>query len=367
MCLTGSGQMRRIDYYLVRTVGATMALALVALVGILTIFTFLEQIEDMENNYDLLAVMMYCLYSIPRVFYEIIPYAALIGCLAGLGLLASSSELVVMRSVGVSTWSISMSAMKPALVLVVMGLLLGEYILPDVERQARNDRIEARSDDADIAPFYGFWYREGDVFMHFDEVSQSGLLGGISHYEFDQNDRLKRTLFADRAVFHDVRENERYWLMEGVTITEFGGDRIETRELTSIEWRTRLEPDLLSTEILVQPDRMSLRELRAKITYMKAQGLNSQRFELGFWQKLLQPLATIALVLVAISFVFGPLRESTMGMRVVAGLIVGILFKFVQDLLSPASLVYGFPPVVAVLIPIALCLVAGYVLLRRAG
>ncbi|MDZ7683985.1 MAG: LptF/LptG family permease [Gammaproteobacteria bacterium] len=117
----------------------------------------------------------------------------------------------------------------------------------------------------------------------------------------------------------------------------------------------------------MEPDKMSIRELQAKIEYMNAQGLDARQFELGFWQKLMQPVAAMALVFVAISFVFGPLREATMGMRVVTGLIVGIVFKFLTELLSPASLVYGFPPLVAILAPITLCLLAGYYLLRRAG
>jgi lipopolysaccharide export system permease protein len=54
-------------------------------------------------------------------------------------------------------------------------------------------------------------------------------------------------------------------------------------------------------------------------------------------------------------------------MRVVTGLVIGILFKFVQDLLSPASMVFGFAPIIAVLIPILLCFIFGYVLLRRAN
>ncbi|MBD3648011.1 MAG: LPS export ABC transporter permease LptG, partial [Pseudomonadales bacterium] len=51
----------------------------------------------------------------------------------------------------------------------------------------------------------------------------------------------------------------------------------------------------------------------------------------------------------------------------VTGLIIGIIFKFNQDLLSPAPLVYGFEPIIATLVPISLCFIAGYVLLRRAG
>ena len=117
---------------------------------------------------------------------------------------------------------------------------------------------------------------------------------------------------------------------------------------------------------MVQPDKMSISELNAKISYMQTQGLDSAKFELGYWSKILQPLATIALVFVAISFIFGPLREATMGMRVVTGLIIGLCFKFLQDLLGPASLVFGFAPLVAVLLPIALCFLGSYLLFRRA-
>lgn len=359
--------MKKLDSYVGRTIAVTMVLAVLGLLGIMTIFTFLEQIDDMKNKYDVSAVVLFCVYSMPRMFYETMPYAALIGCLAGLGLLANNSELLVMRAAGVSTWSISWSALKPTLLLVLFGLLVGEYILPDVERTARNNRTRALSGENQIASIFGFWYREGNVYMHFDEVGQGGVLGGISHYYFDDDNRLDRTLFAERAVFHDVRENEKYWLMENVIVTDLYEDRTESRKLTSLRWNTGLEPDFLRTEILVQPDKMSIGELRKKIDYMREQGLNSGKFQIGYWQKLLQPLATVGLVFVAISFIFGPLRESTMGMRVVAGLIIGILFKFIQDLLSPASLVFGFPPLIAILLPILLCFAIGWYLLRRAS
>ena len=359
--------MKRLDSYVVQTIAQMMLLAIVGLLGILMIFTFIEQVEDIRNNYRLINVIQYTIFSAPRMFYEIIPYAALIGCLAGLGLLANNSELIVMRAAGVSTWAILLNAMKPTLVLILIGLYVGEFILPDIERMARNERARALSTANQVAPTEGLWYREGDVFMHFDEVDQSGVLMGISHYEFDENQRLIQTLQAARGVYHDVRRDEKYWLLEDVVITDLASTGTHTEKATSRRWNTELAPNLLETENLVEPDKMSIGELRAKINYMSKQGLNSLKFQLGFWNKVLQPLATIGLVFVAISFIFGPLRESTMGMRVVTGLVIGILFKFVQDLLSPASMVFGFAPIIAVLIPILLCFIFGYVLLRRAN
>ena len=106
--------MNRLDIYVGVTIAKTMMLAILGLVGMLAIFTFLEQMEDLDNNYTVINVGRFVVYSLPRLFYETIPYSALIGCLAGLGLLASTSELIVMRAAGISTWSIAWSAMKPA-------------------------------------------------------------------------------------------------------------------------------------------------------------------------------------------------------------------------------------------------------------
>jgi lipopolysaccharide export system permease protein len=72
-------------------------------------------------------------------------------------------------------------------------------------------------------------------------------------------------------------------------------------------------------------------------------------------------------VIVTISFVFGPLRSVTMGFRVFTGLIVGLLFKYMQDLLGPMSVVFGFNPAIAILLPIAISAAAGAWLMRRAG
>jgi lipopolysaccharide export system permease protein len=61
------------------------------------------------------------------------------------------------------------------------------------------------------------------------------------------------------------------------------------------------------------------------------------------------------------------LRSVTLGQRVFTGVVVGFVFRIAQDLLGPSSLVFGFPPLFAVLIPVAVCALAGVWLLRRAG
>ncbi len=352
--------MKQLDRYIGKTVGLMMVLASFGLVSLFVIFTFLDQMEDVKHNYTVLTVLKYVGYSVPRMFYETLPYAALIGCLTGLGLLASNSELIVMRSAGVSTWQITRATLKPAFAIVLAGLIVGELVLPDFERTARLIRENAMEDD--ITPQGGFWFREDDRYMHFNTVSASGELRNINHY-ITQNERVITTLWAESATYN---ESDAQWLLNNVIMTHLD-QAYRSQSLPEMVWETSLTPELLNTEILVEPDKMSIIELRNKIALMSNQGLNTGKFQLGFWTKIFQPIASISLVFVAISFIFGPLRETTMGMRVVSGLVIGIMFKFVQDLLSPASLVFGFPPFLATLIPISICLLAGTYLLKRAN
>ena len=81
----------------------------------------------------------------------------------------------------------------------------------------------------------------------------------------------------------------------------------------------------------------------------------------------MQPFVTAALVLMAISFIFGPLRSVTLGQRIFTGVVVGFVFRIAQDLLGPASQVFGFSPLIAVVVPASICGLAGCWMLRKAG
>ena len=117
----------------------------------------------------------------------------------------------------------------------------------------------------------------------------------------------------------------------------------------------------------MEPDALSISGLWWYIHYLADQGLNNTSYWLAFWGKVFQPLVTAALVLMAISFIFGPLRSVTLGQRIFTGVVVGFVFRIAQDLLGPSSLVFGFSPILAVLVPAGVCALAGIWLLRKAG
>jgi lipopolysaccharide export system permease protein len=350
----------KLDRYVGKTVLAAILLVLAIIVGLDAVAAFIDEADNIDETYTFGQVTIYVLLTLPGRFYEFIPFAALIGCLIGLGQLASSSELVVMRGAGVSTGRLVWIAMKPALLVAVAGFLVGEYVAPNTEQMAQSHRAIAQNPGEGVAGKYGIWNREGNSFLHFNALEANGVVYGVTLLQFDNRYRLQSALRAQRATFQ-----RDHWLMEQVVKTDFTSWETTRTRHTTLRWDTGVTPELLTMEV-VAPDQLPLADLYRYSRYLMQQGLDADDFELAMWRKILQPLAIAGLVLVAISFIFGPLRDGTMGFRIFAGVIVGIVFRTSQDLLGPASLVFGFSPLYAALIPIAVCMLFGIGLLQKA-
>ncbi|MBA1376568.1 LPS export ABC transporter permease LptG [Pseudomonas brassicacearum] len=348
-----------------RYIGSSVFMAILAVLGIIlglaTLFAFIDEMSDVSDTYTLADVLSYVLLTAPRRLYDMLPMAALIGCLIGLGSLASNSELTIMRAAGVSIGRIVWAVMKPMLVLMLVGVLIGEYVAPATENTAQANRSLAQGGGDAQSAKHGLWHRQGDEFIHINSVQPNGTLYGVTRYRFDDQRHMLSSSFAKRAKFA-----EDHWQLSDVTTTLFHDKRTEVVAAPTERWDVALSPQLLST-VVMAPESLSITGLWGYIHYLADQGLNNGRYWLAFWVKVLQPLVTAALVLMAISFIFGPLRSVTLGQRVFTGVLVGFTFRIAQDLLGPSSLVFGFSPLFAVLVPAGVCALAGVWLLRRAG
>lgn len=354
--------MRKLDRYIGLSVFNAIIAVLLVLVGLALLFAFIDELSDIRDGYGLGQVASYVFYTTPRRLYDMLPMAALIGCLVGLGTLASNSELTVMRAAGVSLRRIIWAVMKPMLVVMLAGILIGEYLAPWTEAKAQADRsLALGGSTAQTGGKHGIWHRQGKEYIHINSVQPGGELIGVTRYQFDENQHLLSASFAKRATYQGD-----HWQLFEVATTEFAPRNTQVKHAAQQIWAVDLEPELLSI-VVMSPDALPVSGLWGYAHYLAEQGLNSSRYWLAFWSKVLQPLVTAALVLLAISFIFGPLRSVTLGQRVFTGVLVGFVFKIVQDLLGPSSLVFGFSPLVAVLLPASVCALVGFYLLKRAG
>jgi lipopolysaccharide export system permease protein len=384
---------RSLDRYIGRNVLLAMAVVLLALGGLDFLFTAFEQLGETEGSYDWSAALRYVLLILPRHLYELLPMTALIGALAGLGLLAASNELVAMQAAGISRGRIALAVMKPTVLVMLLGYALGEYVAPPLELRAEVGKSLASGEQVALSR-YGHWQRDGSAFMHFNAIEPEGVLHGVSIFVFDEQQRMVRSVAAERAVYLQpgaggiaqagLVQRDRidtntggeaaasaaaWWVLENGTELVFardGNDVAGTRnDFASQGWDLDLTPDLLQV-LIVDPDRMALSDLYSYARRFERQGQDADAYYLSFWKKALQPLLTAALVLLAVSFIFGPLRQATAGSRLFTAICFGLGFTILQNLLQRFSLVYRFDPLLAVLLPLILCAMLAAVLYRRA-
>lgn len=354
--------MKQLDSYIARHVLGAALVVVIVIVGLDAVFTLVDELNQLKNGYQFLEALQFMGLRLPRRAYEYMPLACLIGCLAGLGGLAASSELTVMRAAGVSVWRIAMAVLKPMALLMVVNMALAEFAIPTLERVAQSQKAVAQGKgDVLSNKGKGYWHREGDTFMRFTAVETSGVLHGITFYDFDDQQELTRIRTAEEARFQGD-----HWEMEHVTELVLGREQnTETRHERQ-NWDTGLTPQSLSV-VMVQPRDMSISNLYNYTRYLEEQGLNADNYLLSFWRKVTQPLGTFALVILGISFIFGPLRSVTPGYRIFSGILVGLVYKYTEELLAPASIVLGFEPIWASIIPVTGCLMIGFLLMRKTG
>jgi len=348
-----------LNRYIAQHIFGAIFITLLVIVGLTTISEFIDQMGRLEAQYQTSQAMFYTVARMPAMIYEYIPFACLVGCLFGLGTLATSSELVVIRAAGISVFQIVIAVLKPVGMLALVGLLIGQYIAPVTEQVAESKKALALYGDRGYVTKGGVWTREGNTFMHFSVVQPNGVLYGVSHYTFDADHQLRSASYSDRATFQG-----NHWILEGVVETQIGNMQTTSVEHDILRWDSEITPDLLSV-VIVSPESLPMTGLWQYAHYLTAQGQNSSEYLIAFWKKLLQPLTTFSLVVVAISFIFGPLRSVTMGFRIFTGAIFGIVFQTIQNMLGPASQVFGFDPIYATLMPAGLCLLVGTYLLSR--
>ena len=352
--------MSLLDRYIIRNVLGASLLALFILLALETFFTLLAELEDVgKGQYGLWQIIQFLALTLPRRLYEIFPLALLLGGLMGMGNLAAGSELVVMRAAGVSRLRIVLAALQVALLLSLVSLALGEYLAPWTEQLAQEGRAAARSQGLSIRQGKGFWARDGSNFVNVRAVLPGAQLADIFVYDIHPTQGLRALAHADKALYVDQR-----WQLQGVKHSRIAPEQVSSAQMGQINLNSAISPALISV-LAVSAEDLAMRDLYTYIDYLEHNGLNADEYRLAFWMKLLGPLANLAMLLIAMPFVFTNQRSGGAGQRLLIGVLLGLAFYLANGMLSNVVLLYGYPPVLGACLPSVLFLSVGVLALWR--
>ena len=349
-----------LDRYIARVVLGGTLIALLVVLALDVFFSFIGEVGDIgRGNYRALDALAYIALSLPRSVHELFPMAALLGSLMGLGALASNSELVAMRAAGFSVRRVIASVLQVGILMLAVTTVVGEFVAPEADRKGQALREQALYDRTAFQSRHGYWIRDENRFIHIRHMDDPLDLQGVFVYELDAGHRLDTATRIGRARFQEGQ-----WDMRRVETSRFEAERVEAGQARRAQWDELMTPGVLDVVVL-EPESMSVRELRRYIAYLTANGLESERHQLALWLRITAPLAGLVMLFLAVPFVFGSLRNVGAGQRLLVGVMVGIGFQLLVQILSHTGQVYGIHPVVSALLPILLFFSAGLWALRR--
>lgn len=353
-----------LDRYIGKTIFTTIMMTLFMLVSLSGIIKFVDQLKKAgQGEYSALGAGVYTLLSIPKDIQIFFPMAALLGALLGLGMLAQRSELVVMQASGFTRLQIALSVMKTAIPLVLLTMAMGEWVAPQGEQMARNYRAQQMYGGSLLTTQQGLWAKDGQNFVYIERVKGDSELAGISIYGFNKERRLLSVRYAASAQYDAEHKVWRLSQVDESNLTD--PKQITGSQTVSGEWKTNLTPDKLGV-VALDPDALSISGLHNYVKYLKSSGQDSSRYQLNMWSKIFAPLSVAVMMLMALSFIFGPLRSVPMGVRVVTGISFGFVFYVLDQIFGPLSLVYNIPPILGALLPSgSFFLLSLWLMLRR--
>lgn len=346
--------MRTITRYLAREIYKATAFVFLAFLALFMFFDLINELDDVgRGRYRLVHAFAYVLLSVGGHVYELFPIAVLIGTLVALSTLAANSEYTVMRVSGLSPLQAAGTLARIGMVFVLLTVAFGELIGPVSERAAQRLRLDRLGASISSDLRTGLWVKSDTQFVNIGEVSPDATLKGVKIYDFDRDFRLLSISQATSGRYAGANK----WQLAAVTQTQFGDNGANVRTLPTLEWASVVTPDMLNV-LLVVPEKLSAWGLYQYTQHLETNKQRSERYEIALWKKLVYPFAALVMMALALPFAYVQVRHGGVGVKLFAGLMIGVLFHFLNSLFSHIAVLERWPPFAAAVAPSALFLLA---------
>lgn len=315
-----------------------------------------------QFDYRMGTLLSVVLLRTPDYFYRLLPICTLIGAVFALSNMAARSELIVWRASGLSVRLMMLIVVSLGGFFALGLFLVGELGIARGEETARSIKSTALHSDQHFKQAGGFWGRQnleqGQVRMiNVRTVVDGKVLKDVRIFELNPDFSLRSLIYAQSAV---ELPNRGGWQLREVSqvalnLSDSGVVMGQVSQNFS-ELPVNLgDYDLESIRFLGSSYvSLTVNQLSHRIKSAQQSGQRSREFELGWWQKIFYPLSIFVMLLLALPFAFIKTRSGGVGVRVMAGIFLGLLFficnamvQFLGPLLSvPAGWVAAMPSLV---------------------
>ena len=335
-----------LNRYIISTWLRLLTICLGSFLSIYLVLDMMERIPRfLRSGGALLDMLSYFFFKLPEMVGQAAPFSILMATLLTLGLLSRNSEIIAMRSCGVSLLRISLPMLWLGLVASLLLLVNAELFVPiSSERMSNIEQIAIKKKSPHaVFKRNNIWFRSDNTILQaqlFDP--QTKVLKGVTIWNLDTSMSPVSRTDADTAEFGDD-----HWILQKPVIKTFNtGPGLVTRTMPSVAVELNLKIDDLRV-LDKNADNMSYIKLKEYSENLKRGGYEAYRYITLMHAKLSEPFAAFVMVVLGIPFA---LRNSRSG-GVAIGIGSSIAIGFTYFVINAILLSYGhsdvLPPVVA--------------------
>lgn len=339
---------------------------LFALTAIVMLFDVIELLRSAakRENIAFLDILALGFLKSPQMIHIILPFVTLISAIIFFLKYSASSELIIMRSIGMSVWNFITPIIAFIFLLGVFDTTIFNPIAALTAKQF--ERLEERIGMTHSHPFSwsekGLWLREaGDnqtTVLRAGRVRQTDnnvVLDRVSVFELAPTGSLNRQIESDMAILDNgVLTLPNAFIIDPV--------REENKQLKieSIKTVFSLERIL---ERFDEPRTMSFWRFPQFIRFLKESGFATAEHKMYFHELIAYPIMLVAMLLIAAVFALPPsMRQGKTLARIVLAILCGFILYFLGRVTNVLGLSQSLPYFLAAwgpsLIVIPLCISA---------
>jgi len=352
------------DRYIAKTLLTSTFTVLVVWVSIYSFFNLLAELNSVgKEGYTILSALKYIALQLPQVAYNQASPVILLGCIIGMGHLATTGQLLIFRVSGASILKITSITLKNSLIFVFFFISIGEFLAPISSNFAENSRSDAIGNSSTSASQNGFWIRDGGNFINVKRNIDGILFSGITVIEVNSSNKIERVIKSEDAIFDgnsvDMTYSEIFSIDES---NSFEG--ISLKERNTYDKTVSFDQDLIDS-LIKEPEDLSTWTLFKQIRFLTDNKLRSGVFEVELYKRLVQPITLVAMILLAMLFIFGSSRDVTLGRKIFFGIALGLSFEMLSRVASAMALSMNFSPLLSSILPSIVVMFISIILLLK--
>lgn len=315
-----------------------------------TAFNFISELENLSIDYTFFYALKHAFVSMPHRSIEFLEGACLLGFMVALGISHQEGNLNVLRSNGLSPIKIILISSLGSMIVVLSILAMDEIAFREMHIKSKVEKDSLLGQATQEQSKFQ-WIKQNDYLLGYTNVIGSLILNPrLIKVDSD----IEKVNYFKSAKSAKIIENgitfDQGLLVEGNP----SSDEITNYEIFSFP--------LVATIPFSDIDSLSLDRIASYRSLMIESSLDEDvlfkaHLDKSFYKKIFYPFSVLAIMIFFGSFIFGSLRDSSPGSRIVFAVFGGFLYRIFQDLSISISISYSLPILIGVIAPASILLI----------